>query len=125
MLNRKFVFLGLFLIAGFLFLNNNSVMAADRYWTGAQSTSTMGGKDFWNLANWDTSVGPSANDNVWIFATSTLQLQATVIISTPVDLGTGKIYLGYNQKGNTLANSSAPLTLIIVEGASLTNRNLF
>lgn len=110
---------------GFLFLNTNLVLAADRYWTGAQSTSTMGGKDFWNLDNWDTAVAPAINDDVWIFASSTLPLQATVIISTPVDLGTGKIYLGYNQKGNTLANSSAPLTLIIREGASLTNRNLF
>ncbi len=125
MSRKYFLILGLFLVTGFLFLNTNSVLAAERYWTGNQSTSTIGGKDFWNPENWDTQVVPAINDDVWIFASSTLPLQATVIISTPVDLGTGKIYLGYNQKGNTLANSSAPLTLLIREGASLTNRNLF
>ncbi len=129
MLRKHFVVIGLFLVAGFLFLFTNNTLAADRYWTGNQSTSTMGGVDFWNLANWDTSVAPAINDNVWIFATSSSAVVAiassTIIISTPVDLGTGKIYLGYNQKGNTLANSSAPVTLIIREGASLTNRNLF
>lgn len=124
MSRKYFILLGLFLVAGFLFLNTNSALAVDRYWTGAASTSTIGGKDFWNPSNWDTAV-PADGDDVWIFATSTLPLQATVVISTPVDLGVGKIYLGYNQKGNTLANSSAPLTLLIREGASLTNRNLF
>ncbi|MEK7087148.1 MAG: hypothetical protein AAB958_00395, partial [Patescibacteria group bacterium] len=128
MSRKYFVILGLFLVAGFLFLNTNSVLAADRYWTGNQSTSTMGGVDFWNPSNWDTAV-PAAGDDVWLFATSSSAVVAiassTVIISTPVDLGVGKIYVGYNQKGNSLANSSAPFTVIIREGASLTNRNLF
>lgn len=127
MLNRKFVILGLFLVAGFLFLNTNQVLAADRYWTGANTATSTGdgGKDFWTAANWDTSVVPASGDNIWLFATSTLPLQATIIISTPVSLGAGNIYVGYNQKGNTLANSSAPLTLIIKEGASLTNTGVF
>ena len=119
MSRKYFVILGLFLVAGFLFLNTNSVLAADRYWTGNQSTSTMGGVDFWNPSNWDTAV-PAAGDDVWLFATSSSAVVAiassTVIISTPVDLGVGKIYVGYNQKGNSLANSSAPFTVIIREG---------
>ncbi len=124
MFNRKFVFLGLFLVAGFLFLNANSVLAADRYWTGngSNGTSTIGGQDFWNVANWDTAL-PASGDNVWLFATSSPS--STIVISTPVNLAAGNIYVGYNQKGNTLANSSAPLTLLIREGASLTNTGVF
>lgn len=130
MSRKYFVILGLFLVAGFLFLNINSVSAADRYWTGnfqnygGSATSTgFGASDFWNKNNWDTLVAPSSGDNVWIFATSSPG--STIVISTPVDLGAGNIYLGYNQKGNTAANSAGPVTLLIKEGASLTNTGVF
>ena len=113
--------LGLFLVAGLLFLNANSTLAASKYWTGNCSTSTAdGGKDFWNISNWDTAL-PAANDDIFLFATTT----KTAVISTPVDMGTGKIYVGYNDKGNSAANSSGSFYLLIKEGASLTNRNLF
>lgn len=114
--------LGFFLVAGFLFLNNSSVSAADKYWTGNATTSAIGGKDFWNVSNWDTAL-PVSGDNIWLFATSSPN--STIVISTPVSLGAGNIYVGYNQKGNGLANQSAPLTLLIREGASLTNTGVF
>ena len=122
-MSKKFFVLGLFLAAGFLFLNAGSAAAADKYWTGNAATSTAdGGKDFWNVANWDTAV-PSSGDNIFLFATSSPN--NTIVISTPVNLGAGNIFVGYNQKGNTLANSSAPLNLLIKEGASLTNTGTF
>ncbi len=121
MLSKRILVFGLFLAAGFLFLNVNSTLAASKYWTGSCSTSTAdGGKDFWNVSNWDTAL-PVANDDIFLFATTT----KTAVISTPVDMGTGKIYVGYNDKGNSTANSMGSFYLLIKEGASLTNRNLF
>jgi hypothetical protein len=119
MSKKYFVILGLFLAAGFLFLNLNinSAAAADKYWTGYSSTSSTA---FWEPTNWDSGV-PSINDNIFLFATTT----KTAVISTPVDMGTGKIYVGYNQLGDSAANSSGSFYLLIKEGASLTNRNLF
>ena len=121
MSKKYLVILGLFLAAGFLFLNVNSTFAASKYWTGNAATSTAdGGKDFWNISNWDTAL-PVANDDIFLFATTT----KTTVISTPVNMGTGKIYVGYNDKGNSAANSSGSFYLIVKEGASITNTGTF
>ncbi|MDP2946078.1 MAG: hypothetical protein Q8N61_01335 [bacterium] len=123
MSKKYLVILGLFLAAGFLFLNIDSASAANKYWTGYGSNATStadGGQDFWNIANWDTAL-PVSGDDIFLNGTTTA---GTIIISTPVDLGAGKITIGYDDKALT-ANKNHAQVLIIKEGASLTTTGTF
>lgn len=110
----------------FAFLLVTPAFAVVRYWTGLASTSTTeGGKDFWNVANWDTAV-PASGDDIFFSATNTVSTQtasSTIIISTPVDLGAGNVDVGYNEKVG--GAGLQPVILIIKAGASLTTTGYF